>query len=175
MSFGRTLKMRMRKLLIPIIRFFKYYAYQTPYVEGDGGSLHMGKGVRLANTLLNVASGSIFIGDDTIFGYNVMVLTGRHSFVNGQRGTLAMGLSSVTSGAGREVPREGFDIHIGSGCWIASGAIISGGVTIGNNVIVAANAVVTKDLPDYAVAAGVPARVVGNTRDRSDPLPAENA
>jgi maltose O-acetyltransferase len=38
-------------------------------------------------------------------------------------------------------------------------AVLSG-VHIGNNVIVAANAVVTKDLPDWCVAAGVPARVV---------------
>lgn len=66
---------------MPVIRFLKYYAYQTPYVEGDGGSLHLGKGVRLANALVNVESGSVYIGDNTIFGYNVMVLTGRHSFV----------------------------------------------------------------------------------------------
>ena len=72
------------------------------------------------------------------------------------------------------MPRKGFDIRIGSGCWIASGAIISGGVTIGNNVIVAANAVVSTDIPDFAVAAGVPARVVGDTRDRSDPVPPES-
>jgi len=73
--------MKLRKTLVPVIRFLKYYAYQTPYVEGDGGSLHLGKGVRLANALVNVESGSVYIGDNTIFGYNVMVLTGRHSFV----------------------------------------------------------------------------------------------
>lgn len=174
MSLGRSLKMKLRKTLIPVIRFLKYYAYQTPYVEGDGGTLHLGKGVRLANALVNVESGSVFIGDNTIFGYNVMVLTGRHSFVNGQRASLAMSRGSAATGAGKEVPRKGFDIHIGSGCWIASGAIISGGVTIGNNVIVAANAVVSKDIPDFAVAAGVPAKVVGDTRDRSDPLPVES-
>ncbi len=174
MSFSRTLKMKLRKMLIPVIRFLKYYAYQTPYVEGDGGGLHLGQGVRLANALINVESGSVFIGDNTIFGYNVMVLTGRHSFIGGQRASLALGKHTATSGAGREVPRKGFDIRIGSGCWIASGAIISGGVTIGNNVIVAANAVVSKDIPDFAVAAGVPARVVGDTRDRSDPLPPGN-
>lgn len=55
--------------------------------------------------------------------------------------------------------------------WIASGVVISGGVTIGDNFIVAANAVVTKDLPDFAVAAGVPAKVIGDTRDRKDPMP----
>lgn len=171
MGLGRSLKMTLRKPLVSVIKFLKYYAYQTPYVEGDGGALHLGKGVRLANTLLNIESGSIFIGDNTIFGYNVMVLTGRHSFVDGQRASLSLGKVNSTSGAGKEVPRTGFDIRIGNGCWIASGAIILGAVKIGNNVIVAANAVVSKDIPDFAVAAGVPARVVGDTRDRSDPIP----
>lgn len=173
MGLGRSLKMSLIRPLKPLISFLKYYAYQTPYVEGDGGTLHLGKQVRLANTLLNVESGSIFIGDNTIFGYNVMVLTGRHSFRDGERASLSMLGGKSTSGAGREVPREGFDIHIGNGCWIASGAIISGGVKIGNNVIIAANAVVSKDIPDFSIAVGVPAKVIGDTRDRKDPLPIE--
>jgi acetyltransferase-like isoleucine patch superfamily enzyme len=47
-----------------------------------------------------------------------------------------------------------------SGCWIGVGAVILPGVTVGRNSIVAANAVVTKDVPDYTVVGGVPARVV---------------
>lgn len=167
MGFGRSIKLKLRGPIRPLIRFFQYFALQTYYVEGDGGKLYLGKQVRLANALLNVESGSIYIGDYTIFGYNVMVLTGRHSFVNGERASLSMS----GSGAGREVPRAGFDIHIGKGCWIASGAIISGGVKIGNNVIVAANAVVSKDVPDFAIIGGVPAKVIGDTRDRKDPVP----
>ena len=46
------------------------------------------------------------------------------------------------------------------GCWLGSGAIILPGVTIGTGSIVAAGAVVSKDIPDYSVAAGNPARVV---------------
>jgi serine O-acetyltransferase len=42
--------------------------------------------------------------------------------------------------------------------------VIVGGVTIGDNVIVAANAVVTRSVPDYAIVAGVPAKVIGDTR-----------
>lgn len=47
-----------------------------------------------------------------------------------------------------------------TGCWIGTGAAILPGVTIGRNAVVAANAVVTKDVPDYAVVAGIPARVI---------------
>ena len=46
---------------------------------------------------------------------------------------------------------------------IGSGATVICGVTIGRGAMVGAGAVVTKDVPDYAVVAGVPARVIGDT------------
>jgi UDP-2-acetamido-3-amino-2,3-dideoxy-glucuronate N-acetyltransferase len=48
---------------------------------------------------------------------------------------------------------------------IGSNATIIAGVTIGEGALVGAGAVVTKDVPDYAVVAGVPARVVGRAKD----------
>ena len=49
---------------------------------------------------------------------------------------------------------------------IGSNATILGNVTIGQNAVVGAGAVVNKDVPDYAIVAGVPARVIGDVRDR---------
>jgi acetyltransferase-like isoleucine patch superfamily enzyme len=49
---------------------------------------------------------------------------------------------------------------------IGSNATILCGITIGESALVGAGAVVTKDVPDYAIVAGVPARVVGDTRTR---------
>jgi acetyltransferase-like isoleucine patch superfamily enzyme len=134
---------------------------------GSSGKLYLGKKVATSNTLFNVSSGSIYIGDYTIFGQNVMVLTGRHRFSHGMRSGLDDVISGKSWGGGeKEVPTSGFDIQIGSGCWIASGAIISGGVFIGNNVIVAANSVVTKNIPDNSVVAGIPAKIIGDTRNK---------
>jgi UDP-2-acetamido-3-amino-2,3-dideoxy-glucuronate N-acetyltransferase len=48
---------------------------------------------------------------------------------------------------------------------IGSNATIIAGITIGEGALVGAGAVVTKDVPDYAVVAGVPARVVGRAKD----------
>jgi virginiamycin A acetyltransferase len=52
------------------------------------------------------------------------------------------------------------DINIGHDVWIGERAIIMSGVTIGNGAVVGANAVVTKSIPDYGIAVGVPARTI---------------
>ncbi|MBK7031147.1 MAG: hypothetical protein IPH45_18960 [Bacteroidales bacterium] len=49
---------------------------------------------------------------------------------------------------------------IGNDVWLSANVIITPGVKIGNHVIVGAGAVVTKDIPDYAIAGGVPAKVL---------------
>lgn len=50
--------------------------------------------------------------------------------------------------------------QIGNDVWLGQNVIITNGADIGNGVIAAAGAVITKDVPDYAVVAGVPARII---------------
>ena len=52
------------------------------------------------------------------------------------------------------------EVFILEGSWIGVGAVIMPGVTIGKNSVVAANAVVTKNVPDYSVVGGVPAKII---------------
>ena len=138
-----------------------FFVYDTYVTAGDKRRLHIGEMCALANTYFNMSSGAIYVGDNTIFSNNVMVITGRHMFKDGKRASLDPKLSRRYRGGGpEEVPETGFDIRIGNGCWIAAGAIISGGVTIGKNVIIGANSFVNKDLPDNCFAAGNPAKVI---------------
>jgi acetyltransferase-like isoleucine patch superfamily enzyme len=50
-------------------------------------------------------------------------------------------------------------VEIGSGSWIGENACIIG-AKVGENSVIGANSVVTKDIPDYCVAVGIPARVI---------------
>jgi acetyltransferase-like isoleucine patch superfamily enzyme len=105
------------------------------------------------NTLFNVISGSVTIGENTLFTHNCMVLTGIHHFHKGK-------LAGLNIPPQLEVPDQGRDILIGSGCFIGSGTIILGNVRIGDNVIIAAGSVVTKDIPSNCFAGGTPAKVI---------------
>ena len=55
---------------------------------------------------------------------------------------------------------KGERITIGNDVWLGRNVIITNGSNIGNGVIAGAGAVITKDVPDYAIVAGVPARIL---------------
>ena len=93
------------------------------------------------------AHSSIEIGDDVWFGKDVFVSDASH------------GYQDPDTPIGRQLgPHQ--PVTIGSGSWIGHGAIILPGTSIGRNVVVAAGSVVRGLVPDHAVVAGVPARVV---------------
>lgn len=54
----------------------------------------------------------------------------------------------------------GIEVNIGNNDWIGGNSVICPGVTIGDNVVIGAGSVVTKDIPDWSVAAGNPCRVI---------------
>lgn len=51
-------------------------------------------------------------------------------------------------------------VVLGNDVWVGANALILGGVTVGHGAVIAAGAVVTKDVPDYSVVGGVPAKVI---------------
>lgn len=165
MRVSQRLKLLSRPLIRPIVSYLKFFWYESIYVDGPRDRVVIGSRCGLSNTIFNTASGRIEIGDYSAFGYNVMLLTGRHRFVDGQRAGL--GTSTRLYGGGQdEVPDQGYDIYIGEGCWIGSGVIISGGVSIGPNSIVAAGSVVLDSFPEGSFLAGTPAKRLKSTSDR---------
>jgi len=101
--------------------------------------------------------GRIVIGTDVLLGPNVFVTASNYHFAD--RSTPVM-----------LQPRKESDVHIERDVWLGTGAIVLPGVRIGEGAIVAAGGVVTRDVPAWAVVAGVPARTVGQ-RGQGQPPP----
>ena len=87
------------------------------------------------------------------------LLTGRYVYIgDNTHGNLSWEEVSIPP-IKRKLVSKG-EVIIGNNVWIGDKVTILSGVHIGNNVIVAANAVVTKDVPNFCVVAGVPAKIV---------------
>jgi acetyltransferase-like isoleucine patch superfamily enzyme len=69
----------------------------------------------------------------------------------------------------REQPVRSRGIHIGDDVWIGAGAGITDGVRIGSHAVVGMGSIVTQDVPEWAVVAGVPARMIGDRRTWPSP------
>lgn len=134
---------------------FKNVDYYYVHGEESGNKVIIGKNVSLMDAVLNISCGNIEIGDNTLLTHEVHILTGFHRFYKGKLAKL-----SNDTEAPREVPTSGYDIKIGTGCFIGSRATILKGVTIGDNVIIAANSVVTNDIPNNVFIAGIPAKII---------------
>jgi len=118
-------------------------------------------------TMLQAVGGNISIGEDTTIG--------EFSSLYGQGG-LQIGNNVMIAAGCRIIPNQhtfddpyatinkqpcrssGITIH--DGVWIGANVCILDGVTIGGGAIVGAGSVVTRDIPDYAIAVGVPAKVI---------------
>lgn len=103
--------------------------------------MKIGDNVYINSNSLLMARGGIEIEDDVMLAANVQLLSNNHDEYDRQVLTCK-------------------PIHIKKGAWIGAGVSILPGVTIGKYAIVGAGAIVTKDVGDYEVAVGVPAKVV---------------
>ncbi|MEV5379208.1 acyltransferase [Streptomyces nondiastaticus] len=114
---------------------------------GPDPVLRLGNGVVLGRGSHVVASQPVTFGDDVFCGPYVYVTSDNHSY------------DDPHQPIGRQWPRSA-PVSIGSGSWLGTGAVILPGARLGRNVVVAAGAVVRGEVPDHAVVAGAPAKVV---------------
>lgn len=92
--------------------------------------------------------GPLKIGNDVMMGPDVVILSGGHVF---DRTDIPMRLQGG---------KKSQTTIIGDDVWIGTRSIIMPGVKIGRGVIIGSGAVVTKDVPDYAIVGGIPAKVI---------------
>ena len=129
---------------------FGHNNYLYAGIENEDVKIRIGNYVSFnSNVMLNAdLGGNIRIGDNVLIGPNVVFRTANHIFSS--REILI-----------KEQGHEAGPINIGDDVWIAANVVIVPNVTIGRGAIVAAGAVVTKDVDDYSIVAGVPAKVIG--------------
>ena len=120
-------------------------------IEGVTPELVIGSDCNIGSRAMITACRSIVIGDHLLTGSNVLITDNAHGASTYEQMQLPPLQRPTTSKGG---------VRIGNNVWIGNNACIMPGVTIGDGSIVAANSVVTKDIPPYSVAAGVPAKVV---------------
>lgn len=97
--------------------------------------------------------GNVIIGDSVLIGPDNYICSRDHRYENIQ-------LPIMNQGAYTPNRNGHSELEIGDGSWIGTHTAIIGDVHIGKHCVIGANAVVTKDVPDYCVVGGAPARVI---------------
>lgn len=115
---------------------------QTRLSVGKGGLLEIGSDCRINGPTIS-ANNRVIIGNHCRIAPHVIIMDDDFHDVNN-----------------RHAEGKGGQIIIKDHAWVATRAMVLKGVTIGRRAVVASGAVVTKDVPDYAVVAGVPAKII---------------
>lgn len=130
----------------PEVRFGdKVTLNRYAYVQGGEGGVRLGNRVEINNFSIVNGTGGVDIGDDTLVGPGVRIISYQHQTAIGK--TI------------REQPVVAKPIRIGRDVWLGANSVILAGVSIGDGAIVAAGAVVREDVPTLAMVAGVPATI----------------
>lgn len=125
-----------------------------PRIEIRGWeTLVIGSNVSIHNASFIDARGGLTIGNDVSIAHHCSIVTFDHGWAD-------------TTKPIRDNPVRYEPVAISNDVWIGGGARILAGATIGTRTIVAAGAVVTRSIPEYSIAGGVPAKVIGSTREQ---------
>lgn len=119
---------------------------RSPSYISNYSNICLGTQVYINHGLVALSYAEISIGDYTMLGPGVMLLTSGHD--------------PALSGKNFSASRIISPIKVGKNCWIGAGAIVVPGITIGDGAIVGAGSVVIKDVPPWTIVAGNPARIL---------------
>ncbi|PNI06965.1 acetyltransferase [Arthrobacter sp. AFG7.2] len=123
-------------------------------IIGSTHGLSIGRGVAIGPRTVVQVNG--VIGDFALIGMHVQII-GREDHEMTEIGVPMARSTWIGDRAAR--PRDSVDI--GRDVWIGASSVILGGIAIGQGSVVGAGSVVTRDIPEYSIVVGNPARVIG--------------
>lgn len=124
-------------------------------VWSNHGKINIGNNCLFRNGIHISATDTLTIGDNVLTGANVLITDNAH----GKSNVMDLELAPLK----RSIYSKG-KVSIGDNVWIGNNACILAGVTIGQGAVIGCNAVVTHDIPEYSIAAGVPAKVINKIK-----------
>jgi lipopolysaccharide O-acetyltransferase len=122
-------------------------------VFGKSAKIEIGRNMMAYHNLHIGAVESVIIGDDVLIASGVYISDHNHGSYSGE-------LQSSPFEPPVERSLTSSPVIIGNNVWIGERASILPGVSIGDGVIIGAGSVVTKSLPNFVIAAGVPAKII---------------
>jgi acetyltransferase-like isoleucine patch superfamily enzyme len=125
---------------------------QGVILKAYGGKIAIGKNTFLGEYITIYGHGGVEIGDNTLIAMHTCIVSSNHAIPDKKK--------LIRSQGDILLP-----VKIGSDVWIGAGVKILGGVTIGDGCVIGAGAVVTKSLPPYAIAMGIPAKITEYRND----------
>ena len=125
------------------VRFYQGFHIRSPK------NISIGKGTSIGPNVLLDGRNVLTIGKNVTIAYEAIIWTLNHDY-------------NDIHFCGKGAP-----VVINDYAWICSRSIILPGITIGEGAVVASGAIVTKDVPPYAIVAGIPAKVIGQCEQKS--------
>jgi len=111
-----------------------------------GDDVYLGPGATLS-----ASDSKIVIGNKVMFGPNVTIMSGDHNVTE---------IGEYMYDVEYKLPENDQPVFIENDVWIGTGAVILKGVTIGKGSIIAAGSLVNKDVEEYTIVAGIPAKFI---------------
>ena len=120
------------------------------YANMENSVISFGSGSEIGNHSTISAVNEVVIENNVLTGPHVFISDHNHEYRNPRKPVCKQGV----------MLKDGSKVVIGEGSWLGTNVVVVGNVRVGKHCVIGANSVVTKDIPDYSVAAGIPCKVI---------------
>ena len=128
----------------------KNYTIEPNFYCDYGYNIEIGENFYSNHNLVILDPAKVTFGDNVFIGPNCAFYTPEHP------------LDAETRNKGLEYAKP---IKVGNNVWFGGNVVVLSGVTIGDNCVIGAGSVVTKNIPDYSIAVGIPAKVIKKLKE----------